>query len=756
MRLRTIFLLLSLFVGVVVVSAETTHHMQNDRNIVASLGGGLSTIAAADGLVYAMDGYALTILRYDENNQPQILSRTIVPDASPDLVVKNKRAYLLGDSLSILDVSQPTAPRWLGSLDGFKFSDDLAIGSRLAFAAQSVNDLRVADISNPSSPKFVHQANFAGGVTNVAADGNVVFAIGQSVLRIFDYASPTAPKLLAESTIAGGATDMALSGSHLFITQNNGQIVSVDVSNRTAPTIAGNFGIGRIPSAITIAANRAYIAGGIEGGLRILDISQPDKLRQIGQLTIAGNSNAIAIDGNFVMLQRDFRQLQRIDIANSFSPRLVNVYSTIANVAQLAVQDSIAYVTGPGSGLSAIDISTPAAPNLLSRAFGFDGVSGMAIANDFAYLTNPTQGLGVYDLSKPEQPKYVQTLNTGRFVGMHDVATRDNNLYIAATDGLRIYDITLPYSPRFSSLTRLDGTVSSVATVGNTVYAMLDSVGVYRFDVSNPAMPRQLQLLDLPSATGAMTASGGRVIISTSARGLCIYNTSLICTPGLPAMRELSVVDGMLYASGADNSGVHVFEINEANRLQKRAHYESFALSPASGIAVADDHLYLAQANAGLLIYTDIARQPLPTPPPPSTPVPEAFAYPLDTWQSYYYANAELQGKPVVERQERWLAFNWSNRSPQPGTLPDDNFSARWTRSIVLPEKTTIRFDTQADDGLRIYVDDKLLLDNWEGTPGVPVSAEMLLWAGKHRVRVEYVERIGNASVRITMQDVGR
>ncbi len=114
-------------------------------------------------------------------------------------------------------------------------------------------------------------------------------------------------------------------------------------------------------------------------------------------------------------------------------------------------------------------------------------------------------------------------------------------------------------------------------------------------------------------------------------------------------------------------------------------------------------------------------------------------------WAGEYFANPDLAGPPAVTRDERELAFDWGLGAPDPA-LPPDGFSARWVRRLAFPGMNH-RFQLQADGGVRLYVDDTLLIDQWQDDGFVVThSVSIDLTAGEHTVRVEYVDALGNAS----------
>lgn len=116
-------------------------------------------------------------------------------------------------------------------------------------------------------------------------------------------------------------------------------------------------------------------------------------------------------------------------------------------------------------------------------------------------------------------------------------------------------------------------------------------------------------------------------------------------------------------------------------------------------------------------------------------------------WRGEYFNNRHLQGTPVLVRDDEGIDFNWGYGAPAMG-VPADNFSIRWTRSVPFTEGT-YEFRVFADDGVRLYVDDKLVIDDWHIGTGKPYRGEISLLSGTHRIRLEYFEAGGSAMVKL-------
>lgn len=121
----------------------------------------------------------------------------------------------------------------------------------------------------------------------------------------------------------------------------------------------------------------------------------------------------------------------------------------------------------------------------------------------------------------------------------------------------------------------------------------------------------------------------------------------------------------------------------------------------------------------------------------------------IRNWKGEYYSNTSLSGAPVLVRDDADINFNWGDGSPAPGTVGADQFSARWTRTINLPAGR-YRFTAQADDGVRLWVNDQLLINQWQIQPPTTVAAEVDVRGGPAQIRVEYFDEGGNAQISLT------
>lgn len=110
-----------------------------------------------------------------------------------------------------------------------------------------------------------------------------------------------------------------------------------------------------------------------------------------------------------------------------------------------------------------------------------------------------------------------------------------------------------------------------------------------------------------------------------------------------------------------------------------------------------------------------------------------------------YFANEDFSGTPVITRIDPKVDFDWKEGNPGEG-LPKDHFCARWTGKLTPPTTGRYAIGTYADDGVRLYLNGKKIIDNWAVTPATGRTTYLDLEAGKsYDIKLEYYESYGQA-----------
>jgi len=122
-----------------------------------------------------------------------------------------------------------------------------------------------------------------------------------------------------------------------------------------------------------------------------------------------------------------------------------------------------------------------------------------------------------------------------------------------------------------------------------------------------------------------------------------------------------------------------------------------------------------------------------------------------------YFNNNSLSGNPVLVRTDSTINFEWAT-SGSPSTIVNkDLFSTVWEGQIEAPLSGTYNFYTISDDGIRLYINNNLIINNW--TPHSPTTnTGVIALTGnqKYKIKLEYFEAYGGATVKLLWKYPGQ
>ncbi|NQT01753.1 MAG: hypothetical protein HQ580_07015, partial [Planctomycetes bacterium] len=115
---------------------------------------------------------------------------------------------------------------------------------------------------------------------------------------------------------------------------------------------------------------------------------------------------------------------------------------------------------------------------------------------------------------------------------------------------------------------------------------------------------------------------------------------------------------------------------------------------------------------------------------------------PDDTWDDL-----------VMTRLDPTVDFSWGDFSPEPGVVNVDNFKVRWTGEVEIPSTGTYTFHTQTDDGIRLWVNDVLIIENWTDHGSTHDSNDINLKGGqRYPIVLEFYENGGGAVCQLSWE----
>jgi len=110
-----------------------------------------------------------------------------------------------------------------------------------------------------------------------------------------------------------------------------------------------------------------------------------------------------------------------------------------------------------------------------------------------------------------------------------------------------------------------------------------------------------------------------------------------------------------------------------------------------------------------------------------------------------YFDNEDVRGTPAMVRTDATVNFKWGDDSFAAGH-PTDHFSVRWTGYFIPTKTDDYKFLSSADDGVRLFIDDQQVINDW-----LPHSETLDTYSARfeaghaYKIRFEYFESVGGA-----------
>lgn len=117
--------------------------------------------------------------------------------------------------------------------------------------------------------------------------------------------------------------------------------------------------------------------------------------------------------------------------------------------------------------------------------------------------------------------------------------------------------------------------------------------------------------------------------------------------------------------------------------------------------------------------------------------------------QAEYFTNVTVSGDPVVKRIDKSIDFHWTLYAPDP-LLKADFYSVRWTGQLAASATGKFKIGLEGNDGFRLYINNKLIIDNWHKQSYRTSIVDYYFERGKsYDIRVEFFEPVGNATIKL-------
>ena len=145
------------------------------------------------------------------------------------------------------------------------------------------------------------------------------------------------------------------------------------------------------------------------------------------------------------------------------------------------------------------------------------------------------------------------------------------------------------------------------------------------------------------------------------------------------------------------------------------------------------------------------AAKAMPAPPAPAPPKVGTGT----GLKGEYYNTRDLNGPLIASRVDGKIQFGWGGNE-RPPKVNGENFSVRWTGQVMASQTGTTSFYTISDDGVRLWVNNRGIIDNWADHGPTENNGDIALEAGKlYDLKLEYFQGGGGGQIELGWEPPG-
>ncbi|MCE5228473.1 hypothetical protein LLG95_02605 [bacterium] len=384
--------------------------------------GDAEDIAVSAGVVYVTQPTSgVLVIDATEPTAP-ILRTTCTTTAVPKMIsVSGSAAAVLNDfGVDILDVADPLAPQATGSytpplLRVSTEFNDFHIADNKAYVSTESNGIRVADVSDPTSPGLIasYFVDENGSFANMHPQGGLLFTNGDRSFRIYDmnhlvFHDPIGSCLLPYSIL-----DFKISGPFVYFADWVGGLQIVDCSVTTHPLVRSHLITQfEMPQCVALSGDHVYLAGGLamnepwEGRLRIVYVKDIDEPVERGYFNFRTRVMGLEVRDEIAYVSWGDR-ISILNVHDPYYPEQIGIL-TIHAPRKIALQGRYLYVLCM-NGVTVVDVSDPAHPAVAATFEAPYSATDIAVARELIYVLDRLRGL--YILRAPGLPSRVRAEN---------------------------------------------------------------------------------------------------------------------------------------------------------------------------------------------------------------------------------------------------------------------------------------------------------------------------------------------------------
>jgi hypothetical protein len=371
----------------------------------------------------------------------------------------------------------------------------------LGYAAGTirVNTYNISNPYLPSGTKYLDSTYADGRVTDVEADGHLMYYAsyddsGDDSFRIIDASDPDAMIEISSNWVSNKTLGLHVDYPIAYLAESDNGLYIVNTTVKTAVTEIGHVDTPGNATDVIVDGGYAYVADG-PAGVQIVNVLNPNAPWIMGTYDTPGNARKLVKQGNTLFVADGSGGVIVLDVADKQNPTFVtqkypfpfgdaNDVDLFGGILVVGADLGLYTYEIAAIGGGITDFSEYAYLNAYSDYNAFD----VRVRGGIAYVAGGADGLYTLDVRNPDNPILLDqhVYSAGRNYKRLEI--RGNFAYVAdygGGGGLRIYDVSNPFNIFQTDFTGLSY-ASDVALSGDYAYVADGSFGVYIFDISDP------------------------------------------------------------------------------------------------------------------------------------------------------------------------------------------------------------------------------------------------------------------------------
>lgn len=329
--------------------------------------------------------------------------------------------YVIGERPQLTDLAVMEQRLWVGSFHRRLYQVEIKDPTRMRLSATLETQESPVDIKSADGILYVGLQT-----PDLRAGGLLVVKPGADSLEVLGRV-PLGGN--------GGAHNLALAGTRAYVAHSalhaEGRGISIiDISEPKKPVVVGRW-VGRdarfsnVIHDLYIDGTTAYLCDIIagQGGLVIVDLSDPDRPQPLGALPVPEGLHSAWKVGDYLYCNQEFggreQNLYVVDVADPAKPRLVHTFAAdgppdgpVLGPHNPIARDGLLYWAYYDAGFRVFDLAEPGRPRQMAYHTGPFAWSAQPHADGVIYATDSGRGgVGSFKLEEEgnvEQPTVVE------------------------------------------------------------------------------------------------------------------------------------------------------------------------------------------------------------------------------------------------------------------------------------------------------------------------------------------------------------